>query len=94
MDCPHCGEPTHRSRSRNLREALIKRVTPLRRYRCRKCGWRGTVASINIPRINQKAVFIWVAGVLLALAIGRLGSALLSDWRTGKPAAPSVNSGR
>ena len=94
MLCPNCGEPSYRSRSRNFRESFIKRVTPLRRYRCHKCGWRGMAASIKLPRINQKAIYIWVAGVLLALAIGMLGSAIVSDWRPGKSAAPSMNRGR
>jgi hypothetical protein len=94
MVCPHCGEQTYRSRSRNFRESLIKRVTPFRQYRCHECGWRGMAGSIKLPRINQKVVYIWVAGVLIAIAIGMFGSSILSDPGPRKPTSPSVNSGR
>ena len=94
MLCPHCGEQTYRSRSRNFRESLIKRITPFRQYRCHKCGWRGMAGVINPPRINKKALYIWVVGVLLALAIGMFGSTIVSDRRPGKSSSPSVNGGR
>ncbi len=79
MVCPDCGEPAYRSHSRNLREAFIKRVTPLKPYRCHECGWRGFAAptKIKIPRPDGKTVFIWIAGVLFAVAIGFFGAGVL-----------------
>jgi len=50
--------------------------------------------SVKLPRINWKVVYVWVAGVLLALAIGMFGPAIISDWKPEKSAPPSVNRGR
>lgn len=99
MVCPSCGEHTHRSHSRNFRESFVKRFTPLKHYRCRECGWRGLAAParVGIPRVNQKAVYVWIAGLLFALAVGMFGSVMINDQRSGnpqQPVAPSMNRGR
>lgn len=40
--CPACGDfALYRSRARNLKESLRKRLTRRRPYRCHHCGWRG-----------------------------------------------------
>jgi len=79
MVCPDCGADIYRSRSRNFRESFIKRVTPLKHYRCPDCGWRGLAAPAKLTPsgINHKTVFIWIAGVLLAIAIGMFGSVII-----------------
>ncbi len=43
--CPHCGKfgTLHRSRSRNLKERLVKFFLPYKIYRCSECGWRGYI---------------------------------------------------
>lgn len=78
MDCPNCGESAYRSRSRNFRESLVKRVTSLRLYRCHDCGWRGYAAPsrIRVGKINHKAVYVWIAGILLAVAVGFFGAGM------------------
>lgn len=40
--CPACGDfALYRSRARNFKESLRKRLTHRRPYRCHHCGWRG-----------------------------------------------------
>lgn len=79
MICPNCGEHAYRSHSRNFRESLVKRVTPLRPFRCHDCGWRGYggPAKFRFPRIDRKMVFIWIAGVLIAVAAGIFGAGMV-----------------
>jgi hypothetical protein len=79
MVCPDCGASAYRSRSRNFRETFIKRLTPLKPYRCHECGWRGFAAParISFPRIDGKVVFIWITGMLFAVAIGFFGASAL-----------------
>jgi len=79
MVCPNCGADAYRSRSRNFRESFIKRFTPLKHFRCHDCGWRGLAApgKISLSGIDQKAVYIWIAGMLLAIAIGMLGARII-----------------
>ncbi|MCG3162605.1 MAG: hypothetical protein JMDDDDMK_03898 [Acidobacteria bacterium] len=78
MVCPSCGEYAHRSRSRNFRESFLKYVSPLRPYRCPSCGWRGYAAParINFAKIDRRAVFVWIAGMLLAVAVGFFGAGM------------------
>jgi len=78
MVCPNCGESAFRSHSRNFRESFIKRVTPLKPYRCRDCGWRGYAAPVKIKfaKIDHRAAFIWITGMLLAVAIGFVGAGM------------------
>ncbi len=87
MICPNCGADAYRSHSRNFRESLVKSVSPLRPFRCHECGWRGFAAPtlIKPQRINRKVIFVWIAGVLLAVAIGTFGSWINTDRRPAKP---------
>lgn len=87
MLCPNCGEITYRSHSRNFRESVVKNVSPLRPYRCHDCGWRGYAAppKMGLSRINRKVVFVWIAGVLLAVAVGYLGAMLNESSKPGPP---------
>ncbi len=40
--CPSCGEYSlYRSHSRTMAEAIRKKLTSKRTYRCHKCNWRG-----------------------------------------------------
>lgn len=88
MVCPNCGEITYRSHSRNFRESFIKRVSPLRFYRCHDCGWRGCAlpAGVKFFRLSPMTILVWIAGVLLAIAIGFSGAYLNLGGRPGNPA--------
>ncbi len=79
MVCPNCGEQAYRSHSRNFRESFVQRATPLKHFRCHECGWRGVAAPTGIAPdgISHKVIFVWIAGVLLAVAIGMLGSVMI-----------------
>jgi predicted RNA-binding Zn-ribbon protein involved in translation (DUF1610 family) len=44
--CPNCGEYTlFRSRHKDWKEALRKKLTGKRPYRCHKCRWRGWLSK-------------------------------------------------
>lgn len=44
--CPACGATAlRRSHHRNIFEAIRKRITNSRAYRCHRCGWRGWVTT-------------------------------------------------
>jgi hypothetical protein len=87
MVCPNCGEIAYRSHTRNFRESFIKRLSPLRTYRCHDCGWRGYAAParVRLPRVNFKALFVWIAGVLLAVVIGYVGADMITSERPPIP---------
>lgn len=52
MPCPHCGEfGLYRSRSQNVREKILRKLTRFKLYRCRQCKWRGWLRK---PRYANK----------------------------------------
>ena len=74
--CPKCGALTHRSRSRNFGERLIKLCTAYRTYRCGDCGWRGWLkhngkqdAPATGPRARTVVTVIVALLVTVLLAI-------------------------
>ena len=93
MVCPNCGEIAYRSHSRNFRESMIKRVSPMRPYRCHDCGWRGYGAQTKkrFFRVNRMTILVWIAGVLLAIVIGYSGSFLNLGGRPGNPPTPATS---
>ncbi len=72
MICPKCGGHAHRSHSRNILETTFKKVSSYKTYRCGNCGWRGMIQVLKKDEtINRgRLVLFWIAGILLALAIG------------------------
>ena len=60
--CPSCGAigTLHRSRARNVKEQIIKAVTPFKLYRCKKCGWRGYRSTITLTIGSLKAVLLYL----------------------------------
>lgn len=48
--CPSCNRSftLRRSRSRSMRETVIRTITPFKTYRCRECGWRGHKSNIIV----------------------------------------------
>ena len=81
MICPKCGETENieRSHSRGLFEKVLKRVTPLRAYRCHSCNWRGWLipGGSHLSFRSYKAVaLVFMIGLLFGLLF-----ALYFSWR-------------
>jgi len=66
--CPSCkSENTFRSsRARNTTERVIKAVTWLELYRCKKCGWRGWKANIILEQRAIKKIIFYVLLMIIA----------------------------
>lgn len=69
MICPECGElkDVQRSHSRGTVEKILKRVTPLRVYRCHVCNWRGWSLGGwgHLPvRSYRTAVLVFLTAIL------------------------------
>lgn len=43
-DCPRCGKPLYRLR-RRPHERLLSVIYPVKRYKCKECGWRGLLRA-------------------------------------------------
>ena len=72
--CPECGYHLHRSRSRNLREKLIRAASRLKLFRCHECGWRGWIASEvkpdgSLPRRKNFLSFTLVVIAMLLITV-------------------------
>lgn len=48
--CPSCknSDSIKRSHSRNFKEKMINRLSFSKYYRCKKCGWRGTMRTVAV----------------------------------------------
>jgi predicted RNA-binding Zn-ribbon protein involved in translation (DUF1610 family) len=79
--CPSCSATgtIYRSHSRNLREKLVKRISFLKLYRCKQCGWRGyrSTAAVTVKSLQTLLIYIGVA-IIIALVVrmilGRIAS--------------------
>lgn len=65
--CPGCGKTAylHRSRARNMKEQIIKKLTFYRIFRCKECGWRGYIPSITFSRNVWKALVFYLALIFI-----------------------------
>lgn len=71
-DCSKCGEQDlHRSRARNAWEQIVKKYLPLNIYRCRSCGWRGTLFNFYFNRNSVKALAIYIGMAIVAAGLVR-----------------------
>ncbi len=59
--CPSCGEKgvLKRSRPRSSWERFVKSVTPFGYYRCKKCGWRGTLLTVRLTRDFKRNLWFY-----------------------------------
>jgi hypothetical protein len=83
MICPKCGETENieRSHSRGPLEKILKKITPLRAYRCHSCNWRGWLipqsrGSHLSPRSYKVVALVFMIGLLFGLLL-----ALYFSWR-------------
>lgn len=69
--CPSCGETNslRRSRTKNLRENLMKYTQLIKIYRCRKCNWRGPLSTLVITKQSIKNLLIYIVVLLFTLAV-------------------------
>lgn len=60
--CPSCkaSNSLHRSRARNWKEIIVKRLTLYKHYRCNKCGWRGTMSTLVLTTQSIKNLFFYL----------------------------------
>ncbi|HSD64892.1 MAG TPA: hypothetical protein VLB50_13905 [Ignavibacteriaceae bacterium] len=79
--CPSCfSEGTiYRSHSRNWREKFIKKITFLKTFRCKKCGWRGyrSTAFITGKSVRTLLVYLSIA-IIIALIVRMILSRVTS----------------
>jgi predicted RNA-binding Zn-ribbon protein involved in translation (DUF1610 family) len=70
--CPSCFSTgtIYRSHSRNWKEKLVKRVTFLRMYKCKECGWRGyrSTAALTVKSLQTILFYIGIA-IIIALIV-------------------------
>ena len=66
--CPSCSSlnSIRRSRPRNIRERLIKNLTLLAPYRCKKCGWRGFRTRFIITKQSLKNGLLYILLIIFS----------------------------
>ncbi len=71
IQCPSCkSESTLRnSRPRNTKERIIKAITWLELYKCKKCGWRGWRTNIILEQRAIKKIIIYTLLMMMAAFI-------------------------
>jgi predicted RNA-binding Zn-ribbon protein involved in translation (DUF1610 family) len=69
--CPSCTftGSLRKSRARTLWEKIIKNITPLGFYRCKKCGWRGYRMRFILTKKSLKNAFVYLILVLISAFI-------------------------
>ncbi len=65
--CPQCSAvgSLHRSRSRNMREQIIRRLTFFKTYRCKECGWRGFRSTLVLTKKSLKSLLLYIVLIIL-----------------------------
>jgi predicted RNA-binding Zn-ribbon protein involved in translation (DUF1610 family) len=66
--CPSCGEMNslHRSRTHNWIEQVVKKISFYKIYRCKLCGWRGYLSTINLNIATLKFIAIYFFATVIA----------------------------
>ncbi len=68
--CKKCGEyRLYRSRSKNIFEKIIKKILPLRTYRCHNCNWRGFLVKREERRNKNTGKFLAFYLLVVIIAI-------------------------
>jgi uncharacterized protein with PIN domain len=69
--CPQCKTVGHlrRSRSRNMREQILRKTGILKIYRCSECGWRGFRSTLVITKKSIRMAFFYIILILLTVMI-------------------------
>jgi len=72
--CPSCFSTgtVYRSHSRNWKEKLVKRVTFLKMYKCRECGWRGYRSTAELSVRSIQAILFYAGIIIIIVLIVRL----------------------
>ncbi len=73
--CPKCGEfQLNRSRSKNIFEKGLKRILPIKTYRCHACHWRGWVSNRKITQKAslRKTVLVYSAVIVISLIVANM----------------------
>jgi hypothetical protein len=65
--CPSCKAvgTLHRSRAKTMIEQILRRITFLKTYRCKTCGWRGYRSTLILTRKSVKNLVIYITLILL-----------------------------
>jgi len=58
-----------KSRARTLWEKIIKNITPLGIYRCKKCGWRGYRMRFILTKKSVKNACVYLILVVISAFI-------------------------
>lgn len=71
--CPECKKmgSLHRSRSRNMIEQIIRRITFYKTFRCKECGWRGYRSSVIITKRSFKNIVTYLILILVTAFLAR-----------------------
>lgn len=71
--CPECktAGSLHRSRSKNLYEQILRRITFLKTYRCKECGWRGFRSTVVVTRKSIRSIVIYLIIILVTAFLAR-----------------------
>lgn len=69
--CPSCAliGSLRKSRSRTFWEKIIKNITLLGVYRCKKCGWRGYRTRFVLTKKSLRNAFVYLILVLISALI-------------------------
>lgn len=71
--CPQCKSvgTLHRSRTRNMYEQIIRRMTIFKTYRCKECGWRGFRSTVTLTKKSLRQLFIYLSIIVLTIILAR-----------------------
>lgn len=65
--CPSCKSigTLHRSRARNTWEQIVRKITFIKIYRCKECGWRGYRSTLIFTKKSLKTLLLYVFLMLI-----------------------------
>lgn len=69
--CPSCkaSGSIKRSHSRGFKEKFVNRITFHKYYRCKQCGWRGSLATIKITSTSLLIMLLYLLMIVGAAFI-------------------------
>lgn len=71
--CPQCKSvgTLHRSRSRNMYEQIVRRITFFKTYRCKECGWRGFRSTLIFTKKSVRNIILYATIIILTAFVAR-----------------------
>lgn len=71
--CPQCKSVgvLHRSRTQNMTEQIISRITFFKTYRCKECSWRGFRSTLIFTKKSMRQILFYSIIIIITAFIAQ-----------------------